>query len=65
MRTRLLGFIAAVILAGLGAVGSVAQAAVPRVDGQTCVSGGGTVEYDSGSGLWSCVGGTHGGQPIT
>lgn len=64
MRTRLLGFTAAVILAALGAMGPVAQAAVPSVDGQTCMAGGGSVEYDSGAGLWSCIGGDHDGEPI-
>lgn len=52
MRTRLLGFTAALLLAALGAMGPTAQAAVPAVpaiDGPTCVQGGGTVEYDSGS----------------
>lgn len=61
MRTRLLGFTAAVILAALGAMGPVAQAA----DGPTCVAGHGTVEYDSSTGLWTCMGGKHDGEPIT
>ncbi|GEC07103.1 hypothetical protein SSP24_47580 [Streptomyces spinoverrucosus] len=65
MRTRLLGLTAAVILAALGAMGPVAQAAVPAVDGPTCVAGHGTVEYDSSTGLWTCMGGKHDGEPIT
>ncbi|WP_327738128.1 hypothetical protein OG749_34445 [Streptomyces nojiriensis] len=67
MRTRLLGFIAAAILAALAAVAPVAQAAqaaVHGVDGQTCIDGGGSVEYESAQGSWVCVGGASGGQPI-
>ncbi|MFG2985207.1 hypothetical protein ACGFYQ_28765 [Streptomyces sp. NPDC048258] len=65
MRRRLLGFTAAVILTALGAMGSVAQAAVPGVDGQTCMSGGGTVEYDSDTGRWICVDGKYNDEPIS
>lgn len=65
MRTRLLGFIAAVILAALSAMGPVAQAAVTGVDGQKCMSNGGKVKYDSGSGLWTCIGGKYDGEPIS
>lgn len=64
MRTRLPGFLAAVILAVFGIAGSVAQAAVPGIDGKECVAGKGTVEYDSGTGLWTCVGGKYDGKPI-
>ncbi|MBT2408107.1 MULTISPECIES: hypothetical protein [unclassified Streptomyces] len=67
MRTRLLGFTAALMLAALGAVGPVAQAAVPAVTaigGPACVKGGGTVEYDSGAGIWKCVRGSHDGESI-
>ncbi|MGZ9934125.1 hypothetical protein ACXNSR_30090 [Streptomyces sp. NC-S4] len=64
MRTRLLGFIAAALLVALGAVAPAAQAAVHGVDGQTCIDGGGSVEYESAQGSWVCVGGTSGGQPI-
>ncbi|WP_329573885.1 MULTISPECIES: hypothetical protein [unclassified Streptomyces] len=67
MRTRLLGFTAALILAALGAMGPVAQAAVlavPATDGPACVRGGGTVQYDSGAGIWTCVGGSHDGESI-
>lgn len=65
MRTRLLGFTAAVILAVLGAVGPVAQAAVSGVDGHKCMSNGGEVKYDSGTGLWTCIGGKYDGEPIS
>ncbi|MFF4423738.1 hypothetical protein ACGFNX_36890 [Streptomyces sp. NPDC048723] len=64
MRTRLCGFIAAVIMAGLGAVAPVAQAAVPTIDGQTCLDGKGSVEYESAQDSWICVGGSHDGAPI-
>ncbi|MCX4630422.1 MULTISPECIES: hypothetical protein [unclassified Streptomyces] len=64
MRTRLLGLIAAVILAALGAVAPVAQAALPAIDGQTCMDGGGTVEYESTQGSWICVDGSYNGKPI-
>ncbi|MFD6973249.1 hypothetical protein [Streptomyces sp. NPDC059949] len=67
MRTRLLGFTAALLLAALGAMGPTAQAAVPAVpaiDGPSCVQGGGTVEYDSGAGIWTCVSGSHDGESI-
>ncbi|PWK74883.1 hypothetical protein BCL76_101617 [Streptomyces sp. CG 926] len=64
MRTRLLGFIAAVILAGLGAAAPVVQAAVPAIDGQRCMDGGGSVEYESAKGSWICVDGSYNGKPI-
>ncbi|MET9883793.1 hypothetical protein ABZZ20_11730 [Streptomyces sp. NPDC006430] len=64
MRIRLLGFTAAVILAVLGAMGPVAQAAAPGVDGQKCTTGGGSVEYNSSSGLWTCVGGQYSGESV-
>ncbi|MFG2119922.1 hypothetical protein [Streptomyces sp. NPDC048710] len=65
MRTRLLGFTAALVLAALGAMSPVAQAAVPAVDAQKCVTGGGSVEYDSDAGLWTCIGGKYDRDPIT
>ncbi|MFJ4776939.1 hypothetical protein [Streptomyces sp. NPDC088762] len=67
MRTRLLGFTAALILAALGAMGPVAQASVPAgpaIPGPKCVQGGGTVEYDSGAGIWTCVDGSYDGEAI-
>lgn len=66
MRTRLLGFSAAVVVAVLALLGPAAQAATPGpgVDAQTCVSGGGSVEYDSATGQWTCVGGTYNTTPI-
>ncbi|MFD9478629.1 MULTISPECIES: hypothetical protein [Streptomyces] len=64
MRTRLLGFIAAVMLAGLGALVPAAHAAVPTIDGQTCMDGGGSVEYESAQGSWICVDGSYNGKPI-
>ncbi|MGW0749037.1 hypothetical protein [Streptomyces sp. NPDC002587] len=65
MRTRLLGFAAAVILAVLGTMGSAAQAAVPGVDGHTCIAKGGKVQYDSDTGLWMCIGGKYADEPIS
>lgn len=64
MRTRLLGLTAAVMLAALCALAPVAQAAAPVIDGNTCVSGGGTVEYESTKGSWICVDGTYDNRPI-
>ncbi|WP_328928313.1 hypothetical protein OG429_29730 [Streptomyces sp. NBC_00190] len=64
MRRRLLGFAAAVIMAALGTMGSVAQAAVPGVDEPTCTKTGGKVQYDSDTGLWICVGGKYDDEPI-
>ncbi len=64
MRTRLLGFIAAVMVAGLAATAPVAQAAVPAIDGQTCMDGRGTVEYESAQDSWICVDGIYDGQSI-
>ncbi|MCM9082644.1 MULTISPECIES: hypothetical protein [Streptomyces] len=64
MRTRLLGFVAAVVLAALGALAPAAQAAVPAIDGQTCMDGGGTVEYESAQGSWICVDGSYNNKPI-
>lgn len=64
MRARVLGFLAAVLLAALGTMAPVTQAAVPTVDGQTCMDGGGTVEYESTRGSWICVDGVHDGKPI-
>ncbi|MBT2539305.1 hypothetical protein J7E99_00925 [Streptomyces sp. ISL-44] len=65
MRTRILAFTAALVLAALGAAVPVAQAAVPTVPGPTCESKQGTVEYDSATGQWNCVGGEHDGERIT
>ncbi|KJK44177.1 hypothetical protein ACFCYM_28295 [Streptomyces sp. NPDC056254] len=64
MRTRLVGLIAAAVLAALGAGLPVAQAAVPAIGGQMCVDGGGTVEYESVRGSWICVDGKYDGKPI-
>ncbi|MFD6972965.1 hypothetical protein [Streptomyces sp. NPDC059979] len=64
MRTRLLGFTAAVILAVLGALAPVAQAAAPDVDRAKCEAHYGKVQYDSGTGLWICVGGPYDGESV-
>ncbi|MCX5197829.1 hypothetical protein OOK31_28735 [Streptomyces sp. NBC_00249] len=70
MRTRLVGFTAAVTLAVLGPVSPAAHAALaaptpaPSIDGRTCEDGTGTVEYEPNTGTWVCVGGTHDGSPI-
>ncbi|MGW7438456.1 hypothetical protein [Streptomyces sp. NPDC054849] len=64
MRTRLLGFITAALLVAFGTMAPVAQAAVPTIDGQTCMDGGGTVEYESTKGSWICVDGESNGKPI-
>ncbi|MEV6727467.1 MULTISPECIES: hypothetical protein [unclassified Streptomyces] len=64
MHTRLLGFAAAVILAVLGVMSPAAQAAAPAVDAPTCLAGRGTVEYNSATGLWTCIDGEHDGEPI-
>lgn len=66
MRTRILGFIAALVLAVLGTAVPVASAVVPTVTGPECVADKvGKVEYDSGTGLYTCIGGEHDGEPIT
>ncbi|MGW7100067.1 hypothetical protein [Streptomyces sp. NPDC054838] len=65
MRTRLLGFVSALVLAALGATVPAAQAAVPTATGPACVAGKGKVVYDSGTGLWTCIGGKYDGEPIT
>ncbi|MEU9374775.1 hypothetical protein AB0D94_13520 [Streptomyces sp. NPDC048255] len=65
MRTRILGFVAALTLAALGAAVPVAQAAVPAITGPVCVEKGGSVEYDSTTGLWTCVDGEYDGEAIT
>ncbi|GAA0290230.1 hypothetical protein GCM10010302_30970 [Streptomyces polychromogenes] len=70
MRTRLLGFTAALLLAAFGAAVPVAQAVVPAVvpavTGPECVAdGAGRVVYDSAAGLWMCTGGQYDGKPIT
>ncbi|MFD6228627.1 hypothetical protein ACFWFZ_17340 [Streptomyces sp. NPDC060232] len=64
MRTRLIGLAAAVALAALGAMAPAVQAVAPAIDGQTCVDGGGTVEYESTRGSWICVDGSYDGKPI-
>ncbi|MEW1637947.1 hypothetical protein AB0469_28255 [Streptomyces sp. NPDC093801] len=65
MRTRLFGLATAALVAALGIMGPVAQAAtVPRVSGDQCTAGGGTVEYDSVVGQWTCVGGKYADEPI-
>ncbi|MFF1337269.1 hypothetical protein ACFVYT_05020 [Streptomyces sp. NPDC058290] len=64
MRRRLLGFIAAAVLAVLGVMGPAAQAAVSDVDVETCTKGGGTSEYESATGLWTCIDGRYNGEPI-
>ncbi|MFD7630748.1 hypothetical protein ACFV7Q_32800 [Streptomyces sp. NPDC059851] len=67
MRTRLVGFagfVAAVMLGALGATGTVAQADEPAVEARTCMAEGGTVEYDSATGLWTCIDGKFDGEPI-
>lgn len=65
MRARILGFVAAVILAALGALAPAAQAAVPAIDRHACEVGGGTVEYDPATTQWICVGGKHNSEPIS
>ncbi|MFB6616279.1 hypothetical protein ACIGFK_32585 [Streptomyces sp. NPDC085524] len=65
MRRRILAFTAALVLAVLGAALPVAQAAAPAVTGPDCEKMGGTVEYDSATALWTCIGGEHDGDPIT
>lgn len=69
MRRRFLGFTAALVLAVLGTAAPVAQAAAPAVTGPECVKetaeGRGTVEYDSSTALWTCIGGMYDGEPIT
>ncbi len=66
MRARLLGFTVALVLTALGLIGPAAQAAapLPRVDEKTCTEGHGTVEYDSATGLWTCIDGKYDGEPI-
>ncbi|TDU77106.1 MULTISPECIES: hypothetical protein [Streptomyces] len=64
MRTRIPELIAAVILAVLGVMVPAAQAAAPAVTGPECVAGTGSVEYNSATGQWTCVGGTRNGAPI-
>ncbi|MDX3535748.1 hypothetical protein PV721_15535 [Streptomyces sp. MB09-01] len=63
MRTRLLGFTAALVLAVLGATAPVARAALPAVTGPACVDGSGTVQYATGQ--WICIGGAYDGELIT
>ncbi|MCX4628746.1 hypothetical protein [Streptomyces sp. NBC_01443] len=64
MRTRLLGFTAAVILAVFGAMSPAAHASLPAPDVPTCTQGGGTAEYNAATGQWTCIGGSHNGEPI-
>lgn len=66
MRRRILGFTAALVLAVLGTAVPVASAVVPSVTGPECVADKvGKVEYDSSTGLWTCIGGALDGEPIT
>ncbi|MBT2468397.1 hypothetical protein J7E97_11030 [Streptomyces sp. ISL-66] len=70
MRSRILGCTAALVLAAFGAAVPVASAAVPvaapAVTGPECVADKvGKVQYDSSTGLWTCVDGAHDGEPIT
>ncbi|WP_407840761.1 hypothetical protein ACE1OC_37475 [Streptomyces sp. DSM 116496] len=66
MRRRILGFTAALVLAVLGTAVPVASAAVPTVTGAECTADQvGKVEYDSGTGLYTCIGGAYDGEPIT
>ncbi|MEU3407777.1 hypothetical protein ABZ766_28055 [Streptomyces sp. NPDC006670] len=65
MRTRILGLATAALVAVLGIMGPVAQAAsVPRISGDQCTAGEGTVQYDSVAGQWTCVGGKYADEPI-
>ncbi|MCB5183293.1 hypothetical protein [Streptomyces antimicrobicus] len=68
MRTRLLGFLVAALLAVLAAAAPTVQAAdpspTPTVTSQECTAGGGSVEYDSDKGQWSCIGGEHDGEAV-
>lgn len=61
MRRRVLGLIAAVVFAVLGTGVHAAQA---DVDTHTCETTGGHVQYDSSTGLWTCVGGERDGEAI-
>ncbi|QES55274.1 hypothetical protein DEJ51_14655 [Streptomyces venezuelae] len=65
MRTRLLGFTTAVVLALLGASVPAAQAAAPAVTGPQCTQSQGSVEYISTTSLWTCIGGAYDGELIT
>ncbi|MGW6575056.1 hypothetical protein ACWGAN_23245 [Streptomyces sp. NPDC054945] len=65
MRTRILTFAAALVLAALGAAVPVAQATAPAIPGPMCTAGGGTAEYDSATGQWTCNDGVHDGELIT
>ncbi|WP_030727630.1 hypothetical protein [Streptomyces sp. NRRL S-237] len=65
MRTRILAFATALVLAALGAAVPVAQAAAPAVTGTECKASGGTVEYISTTGLWTCLNGGYNGELIT
>lgn len=65
MRTRLLGFISAVVLAVLGATVPAAQAAAPAVTGPECTRSHGSVEYISTTGLYTCIGGAYDSELIT
>ncbi|MFD9481349.1 hypothetical protein [Streptomyces nojiriensis] len=65
MRTRILAFAAALVLAALGVAVPVAQAAAPAIPRPTCTAAGGAVEYDPTTGQWTCSGGVHDGELIT
>ncbi|MGO4463000.1 hypothetical protein AB4039_37825 [Streptomyces sp. M-16] len=66
VRMRIFGFpvAAAAAVAVLGLMGPAARAAAPAVDAQTCVAAGGSVEYDSATGQWVCIGGTYNKEPV-
>ncbi|MFH7599888.1 hypothetical protein WDV06_33035 [Streptomyces racemochromogenes] len=61
MRRRILGLVAAVVFAVLGVGVHAAQADVST---EKCKATGGMVQYDSSTGLWTCVGGERDGEAI-
>ncbi|MFI1949604.1 hypothetical protein ACH46F_37880 [Streptomyces virginiae] len=65
MSTRILAFATALVLAALGATVPVAQAAAPAITETQCKDSGGSVEYVSTTGLWTCVNGGYNGELIT
>ncbi|WP_158943626.1 hypothetical protein [Streptomyces sp. NRRL S-378] len=65
MRTRLLEITAALVLTVFGALAPAAHAAtVPAIDGDKCIQGKGSVEYESTRDSWVCVDGMYDGEPI-
>ncbi|RSS73991.1 hypothetical protein [Streptomyces sp. WAC06614] len=67
MRTRLLGSTVAACLAALCLAVPVVQADAspsPTVSSQDCTAKGGSVEYDSDKGQWTCIGGEHDGEAV-